>query len=82
MSYALIGLCVMSIVLVLFAALSVLVRNKYVRHFLATVEHTLAHPTGAGYATSIVFGPEVKGEGWALIDRALRARSAVRFDVR
>jgi hypothetical protein len=83
MSYALIGLCVMSIVLVLFAALSVLVRNKHVRHFLATsVQHTLAHPAGAGYSPSIEFSPEVKGEGWALIDRALRARSAVRFDVR
>jgi hypothetical protein len=82
MSYALIAVCVMSSV-VLFAALGVLIRNKHVRHFLAySIQHTLAHPAGAGYSPSIVFRPDATGEGWVLIDRALRARSAVRFDVR
>jgi hypothetical protein len=83
MSYALIGLCVMSIVVVLYAALRSLGTNRHVRHLFANyAQHTLAHPAGAGGSSSIVLRPDATGEGWALIDRALRARNAVRFDVR
>jgi len=83
MSYALIGLCVMLIAVALSVALRVLIRNKHIRHLLTSyAQHTLAHPAGAGHSSSIVFSPDATAEGWALIDRALRARSAVRFDVR
>lgn len=82
MSYALIGLCVMSIVVMLSAVLRILSTNRHVRHLVASYAQHLARSAGAGGSSSIVLGSAATGEGWALIDRALRARSTVRFDVR
>lgn len=83
MSYVLIGVGVMSIVVALCAVLRAQLKSKHVHQLLAGfTRHTFAHAAGPGHSANMVSRPESVGEGWALIERALRARSSVRFDVR
>jgi hypothetical protein len=81
MSFALIAV-VMSIGAALgLLALRALARGRLLPHFFA-VASRFVHPTGAGSAPSVALRRDGLQEGWALIDRALRARHAIKFDVR
>jgi hypothetical protein len=61
-------------------ALRALLHSRAFHHFFfsGAAGPTFAHSGPAGYAP----GAGLRPDGWALIDRALRARNAVKFDVR
>jgi hypothetical protein len=81
MSFALIAV-VMSIGAALgLLGLRALVRGRVLPNFFALASR-FAHAAGAGSVPSVVLRCDGLQEGWALIDRALRARHAIKFDVR